>query len=256
MSIKLKINNPIKLDIPEFSCDNNVLGDHLNSHPLLKLLNCYGFTVLIGRPQQGKTSLAIGLLTQKDPKIYRKTHNKFLIMMPQNSINSLKKNPFKCLPEENFFNEFNEQSLNEVYNILQANSSNNLKTILFIDDMTADLKTTKEIITLLKRIVYNRRHLKTNIIITAQSYNNMPLDIRKCITNLFLYKPSKKEMQIIFEELIESKKTLFHDVMKMTFDSAHNFLFINVPSQRMFKNFDELIMSEEDDENIKKSNKI
>ena len=34
MSIKLKINNPVKLDIPEFSCDNNVLGDHLNSHPL------------------------------------------------------------------------------------------------------------------------------------------------------------------------------------------------------------------------------
>ncbi len=75
----------------------------------------------------------------------------------------------------------------------------------------------------------------------------MPLDIRKCITNLFLYKPSKKEIQIIFEELIESKKTLFHDVMKMTFDSTHNFLFINVPSQRMFKNFDELIMSEDDD---------
>ena len=177
-------------------------------------------------------------------------------MMPQNSINSLKKNPFKCLPEENFFNEFNEETLNQVYEILQSNSSNNLKTILFIDDMTADLKTTKEIITLLKRIVYNRRHLKTNIIITAQSYNNMPLDIRKCITNLFLYKPSKKEMQIIFEELIESKKTLFQDVMKMTFDSAHNFLFVNVPSQRMFKNFDELIMSEEEDENIKKSNKI
>jgi len=127
-----------------------------------------------------------------------------------------------------------------------------LKTLLFIDDMTADLKRSKFVETILKRIVFNRRHLKCNIIITSQSYVNMPLDIRKCITNIFMFKPSKKEMEVLFEELIEAKKKSFLDIMKYSFDTNHNFLFINITSQRMFRNFDEMIIDEEDDEsNIK-----
>ena len=74
--IKLIKNKEIPLSIPDFTCDSNVLGDHLNDHPLTSLLNCYGFTCVVGKPGQGKTSLAIALMTQKNPKIYRKTHNK------------------------------------------------------------------------------------------------------------------------------------------------------------------------------------
>jgi len=98
-------------------------------------------------------------------------------------------------------------------------------------------------------MIYNRRHLKLNIIITAQSYVNLPLDLRKNITNLVLFRPPKKEMELIFSEMIETKKELFKEVMKIAYDKAHNFLFVNVPSQRMFKNFDELIFHEEDSDN-------
>lgn len=254
MSIKLKINPNIKLDIPQFNCDSNVLGEHLNEHPLLRLLNCYAFTCVIGKPAQGKTSLAIALMTQKDPKIYRKTHNNFLIMMPQNSINSLKKNPFKCLPEENFYNELNDSTIQNVFEKLESNTANNLSTLLFIDDMTADLKKSKFVETVIKKIVFNRRHLKCNIIITSQSFTNMPLDIRKCITNIFIFKPSKKEMEILFDELIEVKKKCYSDIMKYAFEAIHNFLFINITSQRMFKNFDELIIKEKDDSDNEDNN--
>jgi hypothetical protein len=171
--------------------------------------------------------------------------------MPQNSISSLKKNPFKVLPEENFYNELNENSITDIYNRIDSYSKDDEKTLLFIDDMTADLKKSKNIELILKRIIYNRRHLKCNIIITAQSYVNIPLDIRKCISNCILFKPPKKEMEILFSELVESKKEIFDDIMRMAYDKKHNFLFINVPSQRMFKNWDELIFkSDEDDEII------
>ena len=43
------------------------------------------------------------------------------------------------------------------------------------------------------------------------------------------------------------------DIMRLVFDDKHNFLFLNVPSQRMFKIFDELIInddSDDDDEEI------
>jgi hypothetical protein len=36
--------------------------------------------------------------------------------------------------------------------------------------------------------------------------------------------------------------------MRLVFDDKHNFLFLNVPSQRMFKNFDELIINEDSDD--------
>lgn len=249
--IRLLKNKDVSLDIPKFNCDNNVLGENLNDHPLTTLLNTYGFTVVIGKPAQGKTSLAIALICQNKPKIFRKTHHRVLVMMPQNSINSMKKNPFACLPSENFFNELNEGTIQQVYNILEENTAKDFKTLLFIDDMTASLKGSKFVETTLKKIVYNRRHLKTNIIITSQSYVNLPLDIRKCISNLFMFKPSKKEMEILFNELIESNKDKFMDIMRFTFDKVHNFLFVNINSQRLFKCFDELIFdNENDDDNI------
>lgn len=247
--IKLKKNKELPLDIPNFNCDSNVLGEHLNDHPLTALLNNYGFTCFVGKPQQGKTSLATAFITQSSPKIYKKTHHKILIMMPQNSINSMKKNPFEMLPPENFYNELDEETLQNVYNTIESNTQQGLKTLLFIDDMTASLKKSKTVETILKTIVYNRRHLKCNIIMTVQVYGNMPLDIRKLITNIFIFKPCKLEMEKLFEELVESKKNCFKDVMRIAYCKSHSFLFINIESQRMFANWDELLIEDRDGEN-------
>ena len=243
--ITIKKNPEIKLNIPNFLCDNNAVGEHLNEHPLTSYLNVYGFLCVIGRPGSGKTSLSISLMTQKDPKIYKKTHHHMLILMPQNSINSLKKNPFKQLPEENFYEELNDSTIQAIYERVNGYSQDNEKTLLFIDDMTSDLKKSKYVIDTLKRLVFNRRHLKLNIIITAQSYVNIPLDLRKCITSIIIFKPPKKELEILFQELIENKKDLFLDIMKIVYTDKHNFLFINVPTQKMFRNWDELIIKED-----------
>ena len=73
--ISIHKNPIIKLNIPNFSCDNDAVGCHLNHHPLTELLNVYGFLCVIGRPGSGKTSLTISLITQSNPKIYRKSHH-------------------------------------------------------------------------------------------------------------------------------------------------------------------------------------
>jgi GTPase SAR1 family protein len=179
--ITIKRNKHIKLDIPNFLCDENAVGDHLNGHPLLKLLNVYGFLCVIGRPGMGKTSLTISFITQKQPKIYRKTHHHIIILMPSHSIASMKNNPFKQLPEENIIHELNDDTIDGIKSKIEKYASDDEKTLLYIDDMTADLKKTKHIIDVMKSLIYNRRHLKLNIIITAQSFSNIPLDIRKNI---------------------------------------------------------------------------
>ena len=63
--ISIKKNSDIKLHIPKFNCDENAVDESLNSHPLLRHLNCYGLLILIGRPGSGKTSMAISLMTQE-----------------------------------------------------------------------------------------------------------------------------------------------------------------------------------------------
>ena len=246
----IKINKEIKLDIPHFNCDDNPVAAHLNEHPLTKFLNVYGFLCIIGRPGHGKTSLAISFICQKKNSIYRKTHHHVMVIMPENSISSLKKNPFKKLPEENIYNELNDATISSVYNKIDTYSKDEEKTILFIDDMTASLKSTSYIQETLKKLIYNRRHLKLNIIITAQSYCNIPLDVRKNIQNMILFKPSKREFELVFEELFEIKKDIALDIMKIAYTDKHNFLFLNVPSQSIFKNFDEIIIKDPEAENI------
>jgi hypothetical protein len=152
----------------------------------------------------------------------------------------MKNNPFKQLPEENIIHELNDDTIDGIKSKVEQYASDDEKTLLYIDDMTADLKKTKHIIDVMKSLIYNRRHLKLNIIITAQSFSNIPLDIRKNIFNLILFKPSKKEMKLIFEEIVESKKDLFLDVLNISFKNKNDFLFINVPNQRFFTNWDEL----------------
>jgi GTPase SAR1 family protein len=243
--ISIQKNPVIKLDIPHFLCDADCVGKHLKEHPLTELLNVYGFLCVIGRPGSGKTSMTISLMTQSKPKIYKKTHHHMIILMPANSIGSLKKNPFSVLPSENIYHELTDKSIHEIYNKIDGYSEKDEKTLLFIDDMTADLKRSKFIQETLKKLIYNRRHLKCNLIITAQSFTNIPLDIRKNIQNLILFKPSKKEMELVFDELFETKKDIFLDIMRMAFDEKHNFLFLNIPTQRLFKNFDEIVIQDD-----------
>ena len=112
--IKVIKNPNVKLNIPKFLCDTDAVGSHLCEHPLTDLLNVYGFLCVIGRPGSGKTSMTISLITQKKPKIYRKTHHHVIILMPQNSIHSLKTNPFKVLPDDNIYHELDNNSIDSI----------------------------------------------------------------------------------------------------------------------------------------------
>jgi AAA15 family ATPase/GTPase len=65
MSIEIKKNKEMNLDIPEFNCYTNPLGEHLNKYEMLSHLNSFSFTAVIGKPGSGKTSLLMSFLTGK-----------------------------------------------------------------------------------------------------------------------------------------------------------------------------------------------
>ena len=234
----------MKLEIPEFTCDNSPLGNHLNNYPMLSHLNSYSFDVFIGKPGSGKTSLLISMLQgKKENKIYRKVFNNILIVMPSSSIQSMKKNIFKDHDTEKMYDDLNINSINDIYNKLKLYSEDNENTLLIMDDVGASLKN-NEIQKLLKTIIYNRRHLKTKIIILVQSFISLPLEIRKLINNCIMFKPSKIEMENFINELYETKKEYVIDLLQL-YNRKGDYLFLNVDTQKIYYMFDEIILNNE-----------
>jgi len=125
-------------------------------------------------------------------------------------------------------------------------------TLLILDDVGASLKR-KEILYLLKKIIYNRRHLRCHIVCLIQSYISLPLEIRKLSTNVLMFKPSKVEAENFFRELFETKHDMMDKIIKYVYKKLGDYIFLNVDSQRMYQDFNELIcddgeQSESDEE--------
>ena len=130
-------------------------------------------------------------------------------------------------------------------NRLLASTKEKEKTLLILDDVGASLKNA-EIQLLFKKIIFNRRHLKCHIIILLQSFLSCPKELRKLFTNIFIYKPSKVEFENLADEIFEMKKDMAHELMAFCYDAPHEYLMVNVESQRMYKGFNEIIIPEKD----------
>jgi hypothetical protein len=88
----------------------------------------------------------------------------------------------------------------------------------------------------------NRRHKHLSIFFLVQTYHSVEPDIRKLFSNLFIFRVSKKEMESIFDEIIETHKSFIPDITKLVFDEKYKYLFLNTDSQRLFSGFDEIII--------------
>lgn len=234
------------LQIAEMNCDSG-LSPHLDNYELTKFLNRHSINLFLGKPGSGKTSLLYSLFKGGGKnKILKKVFNNIYLFMPSPSRASLKDNIFDKLPDNKKYDELTYDNLNDVLARIK-NSKPNEKNAIIFDDMTAFLKS-NETKQLFKELVYNRRHLHTSIFFLCQSWLAIEKDLRKLFSNIFVFKVSKSEMENLFNEVIETKKEHMLDIMKIVYDKPHQFLFINTDSGRLFKQFDEIII--DDDEKI------
>ena len=239
MSINLIKNKKLNLNIPEFVCDDN-LNKNLQKYEMLSHLNTYCYTIVCGRPGMGKTSFVISLFDKKSKIFYKMFHNVFLVM-PSISRNSMKKNIFKKHDESKMWDELNFSTLSDIKNQLTESTEDNKSSILILDDVGATLKN-GEIAKLLREIIYNRRHFKCQIIMMVQSIISVPLEIRKMSNNYVLFKPSKMEFENIMNEVLHMNKDTALELLNYAYIDPHDYLFINEPTQKIYKDFDEIII--------------
>ena len=242
--MKIHKNKEPKLKLPIFTVDGD-LSQKLNNYEITKLMNKSNVSLFLGKAGSGKTSLMTAFLNT--PSMFKKVFHSVFLFMPPNSRASLKDNFFnKKIPEEQIYDTLDYENLNEVFNVIQSNADENYLSLIIFDDVQKYLKD-GEIQRLLLNIINNRRHLKTSLFFCCQNYISIPRMIRQALTDLFVFKINKTEMENIFNEQVEQYKDNFMKIMKNVYDIPHTFLYINTNSQRLFKNWDEIILIEDEE---------
>jgi len=232
----------INISATKFSCDD---VDDSIPKPLPQK---GGFAMLIvGRPGYGKTSL-INSLVCKSGKCFNRKFDRVFIWSP--SMITMEGDPYEMVPEEQ---KFEEATLENIQGVLDEIKDSGEKVLFIFDDVIADVrgKGKGQIENLLQKIFFNRRHLagyggSVSIIATSQSYVKIDPKLRKTASQLIQYKPQKKEIENIFDDMITLPKKEFMDTLRFIYKKKHDFMFLDLQEQdtkQIHKNFTQLIIS-------------
>ena len=185
--------------------------------------------VFIGRPKSGKTTVALNFLTRR--AYYLKRFNKIFVFSPSIMVSLDEDHMLHELPPEQLHTELNATNLQEAIDSIY----NSNKRVLFLfDDVYSDF--TGEVLKKVWKLCNNRRHLSKkgiSIWICAQTFPQIPLKIRKTISDLFLFQTTnEREIEAIRKEYCNAvSEDDFHDLLDYVFDVPHNYLYIKTNHQ-------------------------
>jgi DNA replication protein DnaC len=238
--MKIKELEKPNLDTVKMKCDN-VISNKLLKYPMVS--DCFSktsFTIIVGKPGSGKTSLLLSLLSSK--KIFKKTFHTIFCAIPSASLNSIEKNIFEKLPPDQLFEDLTIELLEELYTRSQENAENDYNSILVIDDLQSILKDVA-IAKGLEKLIIKRRHIHLTIFLLNQNYGKLPRPLRLLATNIIAFDIGKIQFSQIFEEHIDINKNMYDQIINFVFSgNKHEWLCINTVSKRLYKMFDEVIL--------------
>ena len=236
--LKLKTNKKPYLNIPSFSVDNK-LKDKLDNIEIFKLINKSHFALFLGKAESGKSSLVISFLSSKDA--FKKCFHNVFLFCPANSRSSIKDDFWENnLEEEQIYDDLTIDNLIDAYSKIEQDSLQGFKSLIILDDVQKNLKGDCE--KFLLHIINNRRHNRICIWICCQNYKTIPLQVRLTLTDLFIFKVGKQEIENIYEELTEIDKNKFNIITNNAYKNIGDFLYLNCLSQRLFNNWDEIVL--------------
>ena len=238
--LKLKTNKKPMLNIPSFNVDGK-LKNNLDNIEIFKLMNKSHFALFLGKAGSGKSSLVISFLNSKDA--FKKCFHNIFLFCPSNSRSSIKDDFWENnLETEQIYDDLNIDNLIDAYSKIELDADNNFKSLIILekDDVQKNLKGDCE--KLLLHIINNRRHNRICIWICCQNYKTIPLQVRLTLTDLFIFKVGKQEIENIYEELTEIDKNKFNIITNNAYKYLGDFIYLNCLSQRLFNNWDEIII--------------
>lgn len=238
MSITIKVNEKPPMPHCDMQCDTT-LHKKLEKYELTKFFNKHSTNLFIGKPRSGKTSLLYSLFKG----VFSKVWDKIYYFSPELSRASMTDNIFDTLPEDQKYSEMSYENLADCVEKIKNNAEMGLNSAIIYDDMGAYLKN-RDILNLFKELCMNKRHYHLSQFFLVQTWYSVVKDVRRLFDNIIVFRVSKDELTNIFEEVVEHKKEIVNELSRIVFDQPYQWLFIHTESQRLFKKFDEIIVSE------------
>jgi Cdc6-like AAA superfamily ATPase len=195
------------------------------------LPNYNGFCWVVAGPSgSGKTTLLASLMSQKkkDGKhtSYRKLFDRIIIC--SNTLGngtSLKKDPFKDIPESQKFKKFDFKAMQEIYEMCENNHEEEENTVVIFDDVGSQLRKDHKAEKLLVSFLQNRRHMWVSVFILVQKFRDIPTGIRNNMSHFSYFRPKNQlEVEAIGTELMPFHKKHYHYV----FDNDDKFSFMTI----------------------------
>ena len=209
--------------------------------------------ILTGSGGSGKTNLLLNLF--KNRHCYRGKFHNIFYFCPQSSFLSVLNHPFKN--HSRVYHELTVDILMSIYeqlNDLKEEKNKNDSdsddepeieyNCIIIDDFADSLKS-KDIESVLNTFIIKARHLRCAFIFTLQSYYYFPKILRKQITYITIFKPKNiAEFDSIAHELLNLNKEDGLKLYNYIYDESYSHLDLDTVQNKVYKNFNELILKE------------
>jgi hypothetical protein len=241
-SLHIEHHSPPEVKRPTFTIDKPLNPRMPESYTLLQNMNQNFCCGVIGKPGSGKTSFVTSLFASR--KIFRQVFTLVLVYMPAHSLSSMREStcPWARLPQEQVFGELNPDTLARGWSMIQENKASHptAQSLVIFDDVQSSYRDCER--TMLDW-ASNRRHYHLSMFLVGQSYVKLPRQLRMSLSDLFLFRVSKADLEQIECELYQDGKQAWNKIVHAYGRSteAHPFLYLHVTTQRVFIMWNEVI---------------
>jgi hypothetical protein len=215
------------------------LAQHLEKDPIFTLMNKSHFCLFAGKAGSGKSTAAFSFLGSENAM--KGVFETVILFMPPNSRASIQGGPsFGKGVNVVLYDDMTPDTLNEAYDMAQQNALAGRKTLIIFDDMQRFFRE-KENKSIVLHMVNNRRHARLCLWAICQNYLSLERPLRSGITDVFMFKSSKKEMEAVVDEQLEMSPAAFREIQPFLAGDAHGFLYLNTLTQKLFSGWSEIV---------------
>ena len=231
-----RLQQPTNLHVIKMKCDNVIHPRLTESGPMVA--DCWSkhsFTVIVGKPGQGKTSLATQLVDQ----VFRKCFENVYLIMPPESREDLVKDIFAVLPADHIMDDLTAEGLDNLYERIKVDKGFGENSLVLIDDFQNILKQ-PDVEFSLERLIIKMRHIHATIFLLNQNFQKLSKKMRSLASNIILFDLGKQELMDIFDEAFKGHKKEYVELMRIAFHDQHDWICLNQKSRRIYRMFDEI----------------
>lgn len=238
--ISIKKTTQPKIKLVKMTCDKPI---HKKLEKYEMINDCFNhshITLVCGRQGSGKTTIVTSLFKYVLNGVFENIY----VIMPKKSFDDIVDNPFKkWLEDDEIFYDLDAEVLDTIHDSVKANCEAKETSAIIMDDFQRLYKD-KTILKGLQKFITEVRHLNCSLFSLQQNFQKCPKFLRELAFNVLFFDLGKSQNFKIFDEIFNVNKEIFQKITQL-FKKKGDFICINTHSNRIYFNYDEIIINDE-----------